>query len=137
LIKLKFTPNPNYTPASRETSVFKAMNGNMWIAVPDLRLGRIEATLFREVTFGWGLLGHLDKGGHFFVEQSKIGPERWEVTYMNIEFTGRVLLFKTINLKQVEKLSSFHEVPGGLTLAQGVEMLIKHDAQVPENVSGK
>ncbi len=133
LIKLNFTPKPGYQPPSRETSVFRAMSGQMWVSVPDLRLARIEATLFRDVNFGWGILGHLDKGGHFFVSQSKVGPKDWEATYMNIQFTGRALLFKTINLRQVEKLSDFREVPNGLSLAQGIELLRKNGRQVAAN----
>jgi hypothetical protein len=133
LLKLKFVPNPHYDPPSRETSVYRAMSGFMWIQVPDLRLARIEATLFRDVNFGWGILGHLDKGGHFFIEQSKVGPARWDATYMNIQFTGKALLFKTINLHQVEKLSDFRRVPDGLTLTQGIEVLRKSESQVAEN----
>ncbi|MFB3815696.1 MAG: hypothetical protein ACE14L_16460 [Terriglobales bacterium] len=135
LIKLSFVPKPNYDAPSRETSVFKAMAGTMWVGVPDLRLARIEATLFRDVNFGWGILGHLDKGGHFFVEQSKIGPERWEATYMNIQFTGKALLFKTINLRQIERLSDFRPVPRGLTLAQGIDILMKQKIQIAETAS--
>jgi hypothetical protein len=123
VIKMTFSPNPAYEPPARETYVYRAMNGTLEVSVPDYRLVSMEGKLFREVIFGWGLLGHLDKGGHFFVRQSKIGPHRWETTYMNIQFTGKMLLFKTINLREVEKLSDFQPVPDGLTLAQGIERL--------------
>jgi hypothetical protein len=125
VIKLKFTPKPNYNPPSRDCSVYKGMAGHMSVTVPEYRLVRIEATLFHEVTFGWGVLGHLDAGGHFIVEQSKIGPHRWEVTSMNIQFTGKILFFKSINLHEIEILSDFQLVPDDLTLEQGVERLKK------------
>ncbi len=105
----------------------------MWVDATSERLARIEATLFRDVSFGWGILGHLDKGGHFIVEQSKVGPDRWEATGMNIQFTGRALLFKTINLRQLEKLSEFHRIPDQLTLAQGINMLNQTTSQLAEN----
>lgn len=124
-IRLKFVPAPNYNPPSRETAVFKAMNGFMVIDPQSYRLAKIEAQLFRDVNFGWGILGHLDKGGHFIVEQSNIGEGRWEPTYMNIQFTGKALLFKTINLRQIETTSDYVRVPDALTLAQGVDMLRK------------
>ncbi len=124
-VKLSFTPDPNYEPPSRESSVFKAMQGTMVVDPVSERLAKIEANLFRDVTFGWGILGHLDKGGHFIVEQSEIGPHRWEPTYMNIQFTGRALLFKSIDLRQVETTSDYVRVPDDLTLAQGVDMLRK------------
>lgn len=124
-VKLSFTPDPKYVPSSRETSVFKAMQGTMVVDPVANRLAKIEANLFKDVSFGWGILGHLDKGGHFIVEQTEIGPSRWEPTYMNIQFTGKALLFKSINLRQVETTGDYVRVPDGLTLAQGVDMLKK------------
>ena len=32
--------------------------------------------------FGWGFLGHLDRGGHFLVEQGEVVNGHWEVTRM-------------------------------------------------------
>jgi hypothetical protein len=109
------------------------MSGKLWAAVPEYRLARIEATLFRDMRFGWGILGHLDKGGHFFVEQTRTTPERWDVTYQNIQFNGKVLLFKTISMHEVDKISDFRRIPDNLTLAQGIEMLNKNDKQMAAN----
>jgi hypothetical protein len=133
-VRLKFEPDPNYDPPSRETSVFKAMSGTMVVDPVSERLAKIEATLFKDVNFGWGILGHLDKGGHFIVEQSNVGDERWEPTSMNIQFTGKALLFKTINLHQVETTGDYVRVPDTLTIAQGIDILKKRaDGVVAEN----
>jgi hypothetical protein len=123
LVHLSFQPNPKYEPSSHETAVFKSMSGQMWINEKEKRLARIEGTLFKDVNFGWGLLGHLDKGGHFTVQQSKIGPDRWDVTDMDVWFTGKALLFKTINERELEKMTDFRRVPNRLTLAQGIDLL--------------
>jgi hypothetical protein len=133
VIKLNFKPNPNYDPPSREMSVYAAMQGSMWIDAKELRLAKMEAALFRDVSFGWGILGHLDKGGHFNIEQSDLGNGRWEATNMNIQFTGKALLFKTINLHQIETLSDFRRIPDSTTLAQGVELLRKNPTSVADN----
>ncbi len=133
-VRLKFDPNPAYNPPSRETSVFKAMSGEMLIDPQAERLVRIGATLFKDVQFGWGILGHLDKGGHFIVEQTNVGDSQWEPTYMNIQFTGKALFFKTINLRQIESTSDYSRVPNDLTLAQGIDMLKRRvDSVVAEN----
>ncbi|HYG99127.1 MAG TPA: hypothetical protein VD837_08345 [Terriglobales bacterium] len=124
-VRLKFTPDPKFRPPSRETSVLKAMNGELVIDPSVERLVKIEATLFKDVSFGWGILGHLDRGGHFFVEQTNIGDGRWMPTYMNLQFTGKVLFFKTVNLRQIETASEFVRVPSNMTMAQGVEFLKK------------
>jgi len=130
LICLTFVPNPNYQPSSREASVYKAMSGKLWVSLPEYRLARIEATLFKDVHFGWGVLGHLDKGGHFYIEQSKIAPHRWDVTYQDIQFDGRALLFKTIFLHETERSSDFRRVPDNLSLAEGIEMLKQNNRQM-------
>ncbi len=137
VIRLKFQPNPHYSPSSRETSVYRAMNGSMLVDETSRRLVKIEATLFRDVNFGWGILGHLDKGGHFFVEQGRVGGDDWEPIYTNIQFTGKVLFFKTINMREVETTNDYHRVPNGLTLAQGIELLKKSPDQVAENNAGE
>lgn len=134
-VKLNFKPNPNYDPPSREMSVYAAMEGSMWIDEKEERLARMEAALFRDVAFGWGILGHLDKGGHFTIEQSDLGDGRWEATDMNIQFTGKALLFKTINMHQIEKLSDFRRIPDNTNLAQGIELLKRNGTSVAENAT--
>lgn len=123
LIRLRFQPNPNYDPPTRELKVYQGMQGKMWIAASTHRMVRLEATLFRDVEFGWGILGRLYKGGHFDIGQTDIGEGRYETTYMNLDFTGKVMMFKSLKIRDTETLSDFHRIPDNLTLAQGVEML--------------
>src|SRR4051794_30771377 len=49
LIVLKFTPDPNWNPPSRELSVYTGMSGTMKIAVPQYRLALMQANLFKDV----------------------------------------------------------------------------------------
>jgi hypothetical protein len=102
----------------------------------DARLNRIaemDGTLAKDVGFGWGFLGHLDRGGHFWVQQGDIGDAHWEITRMDLALTGKVLLFKNINIKTSETFSHFQAVPANLTFAQGVDLLKKREAQIAEN----
>ncbi len=131
LVELKFKPNPNFNPPARETMVYKGMEGMMWIAVPQYRLAKIEAKLFRDVTFGWGILGHLDSGGQFQVEQQPITSSDWEPTHMVLNFTGKALLFKTIKIRQDETTSDYRAVPD-MSVAQVLELLKKSDGEVAE-----
>ena len=133
--RLRFQPNPNFDPPVRETMVYRGMHGHMWIEPKEERLVKMDAQLFEDVTFGWGILGRLNKGGHFVIEQSKIGPGRWETTRMDLDFVGKALLFKTIKIQEIETASDFRPVPSNLNLAQGVELLRKSDQVVAENSS--
>lgn len=123
LIRLRFQPNPKYDPPTRELKVYQGMQGKMWVDAATHRMVRLEAQLFRDVDFGWGILGRLYKGGHFDIEQSDLGEGRFETTYMNLDFTGKVMMFKSLKIRDTETLSDFHRVADNLTLAQGVDLL--------------
>jgi hypothetical protein len=133
LVRLKFRPNPGYHPPSHIEQVLTGMQGQLLIDARDHRIARIDGTLIREVGFGWDILGHLDKGGRFLVEQAYAGDGGWEVTRMSLSFTGRILLFKSINIRSDDAFSEFRLVPSGLTFAAGVQLLKKHEAELAEN----
>jgi len=128
LVRLKFHPNPKYRPPSRVEQVLVGMQGFISIDAKQHRIARIDGTLVHEVSFGWGILGHLDKGGHFFVEQADVGQDRWEITHMDLAFSGKILLIKGLSIKSSEVFSDFRPAPPNLTFAQGVEMLKKEAA---------
>jgi hypothetical protein len=133
LVRLKFRPNPAYHPPSRVEEVLDGMQGFVLIDPAARRIARIDGTLFKEVGFGWGILGHLDKGGHFLVEQRDVGDGSWDTSRMSLTFTGKILFFKGISIKSEEVLSEFRRVPGDTTFAQGVEMLKAEEAKLAEN----
>lgn len=133
LVRLKFRPNPAYVPPSRVEQVLQGMQGFVLIDTAARRIARIDGTLFREVGFGWGILGHLDKGGHFLVEQREVGDGSWDISHMSLSFTGRILLFKSLVVKSDEVFSDFRRVPADTTFAQGVEMLKAEQARLAGN----
>ncbi|MFZ0731052.1 MAG: hypothetical protein WAM79_01885 [Candidatus Sulfotelmatobacter sp.] len=123
LVRLKFTPNPSYSPPSHVEQVLQGMQGTLLIDPAEHRIALMDGTLFRDVSFGWGILGHLDKGGHFLVQQADVGDDCWEMTGMDLKITGKILLFKAISLISDETLSDFRRVPDNLPFAKGVELL--------------
>jgi hypothetical protein len=135
VVELTFKPNPNFDPPTRETLVYRGMEGSMWIALPARRLARIQAKLFRDVDFGWGILGHLDQGGQFVVEQKPVNGDHWEPSHMVLNFTGKALIFKTIRINDDQTTSDYRPVSPDMTVAQAVEALKKQDGQVAENHS--
>lgn len=128
LVRLNFRPNPNYSPPSHVEQVLTGMQGNLLIDAKEKRIAEINGTLQKEVGFGWGILGHLDPGGRFLVQQADVGSKQWEVTHMELSFTGKVLFFKKLNIRDSETFSEFRPVPANLTFAQGVELLKKQAA---------
>jgi hypothetical protein len=125
LIRLKFKPNPAFEAPSRELQVYYGMEGDVLIEPRSERLIRIQARLFKGVNFGWGLLGHLDPGGRFDIQQARVGGDRWEVTDMRLRFTGRVLLFKSLNIDEHQTAFDYRRAPENLSFVQGIEFLKK------------
>src|ERR1700680_2867091 len=145
LLKLKFKPNPAYNPPSHVEQVLRGMEGELLIDAKTRRLARIDGRLFQEVTFGWGILGHLNKGGHFRVQQADLGlgDGAWGITEMKLNMTGKILMFKGLNIVSEEVLSDFQRMPEKLTFAQGVEILkteeekLAHNKHSPEATEAK
>lgn len=131
-----FVPDPQFDAPNRESRVFEGMKGDLFIDFDTKRIAKMDATLFQTVEFGWGILGHLDRGGRFLIEQTCVGGARWEMTHTILHFTGKALLFKSINIEQDETLFDFRPVRNDLTLAQGIELMKKADDIVAENGGG-
>lgn len=133
LVALKFRPNPRYDPPSRIEQVLTGMEGILLLDTRCNRLASIDGTLFKEVGFGWGILGHLDKGGHFLVQQQEIGDNYWAISSTNLEITGKILLVKSLVFSMNEVFSDFKRVPKDITFAQAIEMLEKEESVFAEN----
>lgn len=135
LLRLKFRPNPKYNPPTRVEQVLTGMQGHILLDKGRNRIAKIDGTLFKDVSFGWGILGHLDRGGTFQVEQGTIDADGgWAMTRLSLNFTGRVLLFKNIVIKSTEVFSDFRRVPPNLSFAEGAKLL-EREAQ-PSGKSG-
>jgi hypothetical protein len=130
LVRLKFRPNPSYSPPSHVEQILAGMEGVLLIDKQAHRIARIDATLFKEVDFGWGVLGHLDKGGTFLVDQAEVAPGDWELTHTHLNMTGRVMMVKSLVLKSDETDSRFRPVPSNTTFATGVELLEAEESKL-------
>jgi len=133
LARLRFHPNPKYHPPSRVEQVLVGIEGYLLIDARQDRIARIDGALQKEVSFGWGILGHLDRGGHFLVEQGDPGQGNWEISHIALAITGKILVFKTISYKSDEVMNEFRPVPSDLTFAQGLELLSTQKAVLAES----
>ena len=125
MVKLNYRPNPNFQPPSREARVFHELQGQVWVDATQRRLIRMSGELMSDVKFAGGLLGYLQKGGHFDVQQQEISPGEWELTSLDVQMQGKALLMKTISIQQKEHRTNFRPVPGTLTISEAVDVLTK------------
>jgi hypothetical protein len=107
------------------------MDGSLLVDGEQKRLAEIEGRLTSPVKFGWGLLGHLDKGGTFLVTQQDLGSGHWELTKLDVEMNGKALFFKTIAVREKELNTDFQQVPEGIRPRQAFELLRQNPAFRP------
>jgi hypothetical protein len=136
LVHLTFKPNPKFSPPNHETMVYLGMEGDMLIDPKAARIAKIDGTLFKDVDFGWGILGRLYKGGRFLIEQKDVGSGHWETTRESLQFNGKILLVKSLTISSTETTYDFRPVPANLTTGQALELLYKSDEVVAENGGG-
>jgi hypothetical protein len=121
LVKLHFTPSPKFHGEGHPAQVFHHMEGVIVLDTAHKRLVSIDGKLTSRVEFGWGVLGHLDPGGIFEVEQKEVSPGYWELTQMQVVMKGTALFFKTIGTHENETYSEYRRVPDTASLQQAAD----------------
>lgn len=125
LIKLRFSPNPDFKPPTWEARAFADLAGTLEIDTGQKRLVRLDGQLIHEVDFGFGLLGRIEKGGTFTIERMPVSATHWKTSRVSVHVSGHIILFKSISRNQDEFRSDFHPLPDGTTLRQAEELLNK------------
>ena len=120
---LHFEPDPQFHPPTREARVFAAMAGVMVVNTRQKRIQELKGMLTRDVNFGYGLLGKLQKGGTFEIERQQIAPGIWNITATHIHIQGHALIFKSIGEQQDEVTSHYRPTPKSLSLDAAAQML--------------
>lgn len=129
--KFAFDPNPDFDPPDMETEVLTAMAGELWIDASQERVARLEGHLIRDVDFGWGILGRLNKDGRILIEQGDVSNHEWRIVHFQMSMSGRILL-KTKNFETAEEESQFAPVPVGVGYAQAIRILKNSSKAVEE-----
>jgi hypothetical protein len=126
--KFTFRPNPDFDPPDLESEALTAMTGQLWIDCAQGRVVRLEGHLQRDVNFGWGVLGRLEKGGWIVIEQADVGSHLWRIVHFQMVMNGRVL-FKNRNFDTEEVESNFAPVPLGTGYADAIRILEAESGQ--------
>ncbi|UWZ83273.1 hypothetical protein [Occallatibacter riparius] len=120
---LRYTPNPKYSAHSIEARVFHQLTGDLWIDVRMKRLRRLEGRLNDDVTFGFGMLGKVNKGSWFRLSRTAVSDSEWKTDRCEIHMSGRALLLKTIAHETSETRGGFELVPPAMSFEQGLKVL--------------
>lgn len=121
--RFSFRPNPAFAPPDLETQVLAAMSGEIWIDPAAMRAVCLQARLDRDVAFGWGLLGRLNRGGSIRIDQAQVAPGVWRTVRLQLAMTGRVL-FRARRFDTLETMSDFAPLPPAIGYRQAVAELL-------------
>jgi hypothetical protein len=97
-IILSFQPRRSYKPRTEGGRILAKVGGKAWVSEEDFQLIRVEAQLVDSISFGLGLLARLDRGATAVFERRKVNNEIWLPAGARFAGTGRLLLFKGLNL---------------------------------------
>jgi hypothetical protein len=126
-VRLRFKPNPHFSSSAKETYLFRGAEGKIWIDKAAKRIAKLDGITTAQVNIGWGLLGHIDKGGKVYLEQAMVGPDsQWRIVTLTLDATGRAFLFKSIKIRQRQSARDFRPV-SPMTVAEAVDVLRNSD----------
>jgi hypothetical protein len=97
--------------------------GTILIDSQQKRVAKLSGQLINRVEFGYGLLGHIDNGGRIEIGRVQVGLAQWKTAVINIQLSGRLVLFKTISKQEYETRSNFRAVSSDLSLLEGNQLL--------------
>ena len=135
MVHLAFKAKLGWTAPTRETRVLEGMEGDMIVDQTAGRIAEINGQLFKDVDFGWGILGRLFKGGKFVIHQADVGG-KWQETQERLQFNGKVLMVKNLTIDSNETMTDFRPVPSNITTAQALQLLQNPDEVVAQNGQG-
>ena len=129
LLRFNFRPDPDFSPKDRETQMYRGMEGSVWIEPLQERIVRIEGVLVKDVSFGWGIVGRLNKGGIYEISQTQLAPGEWRITRLDVDLKGKMFLFNSFRFQRKEMNTRFQSVSSEMTFQEAVNELLAAPAQ--------
>jgi hypothetical protein len=133
-LRFAFRPNPKFSSSDRETQVFRGMQGMVWVDAKQQKLIKIEGVLTKDVSFGWGILGKLHKGGTYEIEQEEISPGLWRIKRLDLNLKVRAFL-EGFRIFRMETNTDFQQTPEGTNYPEAVDELLRYQSGPVESRS--
>jgi len=121
-VRIAFRPNPAFTPSSYDERIVHGLAGTILVRMPAERLCGIEGHLIDRVSFGFGILGHIEKDSRFRVTRTPVTATDWKSTRVEVHLDGKILLLKSISRDQDAHHSGAQPLPPHLSLAQAAAL---------------
>jgi hypothetical protein len=90
----------------------------------------MRGSTVERVDFGYGILGHVEKGGTFEIRREQVSATRWKTNLVEVHIQGKILLLKNVTKDQRESRSDFRPVPHDISLT-AAKNLLDHTVSLP------
>src|ERR1043166_540995 len=124
LLRFDFRPNPEFSPKDRETQMYRGMEGKVWVEPVHERIVQVQGKLVKDVSFGYGIFGRLNKGGIYEISQTQMSPGVWRITTLNVDVKGRMYFLNSFRFMRRESNSHFRPASASLTYPAAVQTLL-------------
>jgi len=92
-IVVTFKPKRDATPRTREGRLARSFAGEIWIDEQGREVARVDATAIDDLSFGYGVLGRVNKGATVTVRRQAMDGDLWLPTSIRFNGEGRALLY--------------------------------------------
>jgi len=106
---VSLTPQPDARTTSEAGDYLKRLHGFVWIDEADRQVVRVEMTVTRDLTFGWGLLARMDAGSTMMFRRARVNGEIWLPAEARFKSAGKSLLFRSFDLEAATHYSDYRK----------------------------
>jgi hypothetical protein len=99
--------------------ILQHIAGRAWISEDDHQLARLEAEVIEPISIGAGLLAKLQTGSTLRFERRKVNDEIWLPVRAEASISGRMLLLKGLNMREVTEFSDHQKYSVDTTITFG------------------
>jgi len=131
LVKLLLDPKSGSSPGSIATELLAASRITMWVVPGTGGVVQLDAELIRDLSFGGGLLGKIDKGGRVHIEQTEVAPGIWLPRVIASNVRGRKFIFHEESIRTVRTRDHLRVGPPAELLPRVRRELSNPELQVP------
>jgi len=106
-----FKARKDAEPRTREGRLARGFSGEIWIDEQAREVVKIDATAIDDLSFGYGVLGRLNKGATVTVRQQRIEDGLWLPVSIRFDGEGRALLFRKLTINFALDWFDYRRVP--------------------------
>lgn len=92
----EFAPKPGYQPKNFKMKFFEKLKGKIWVDKATNEMAAADAEIFDTLSFGFGILGKMQKGTRFQLNRIEAAPGVWITDSFRARFGARIMLVKSM-----------------------------------------